>query len=422
MTDGAVDQSQVAGNTLDLSRRLIRVLGAQPAHVSDPEGTASAARLLYDRLRRLDPTVEWFDSDQRSPLVVAGRGPQLLICYLDDADPFAANHRGLPPSFSRGSVSSPGIVRKAAVIATVSRYIMDRGDGRWTLVIETDRHSGSQSLKQWLHESGRSVAVAMWEAADLPIGRPAVVRGATGRLHVTISVSLDHSRAESPYGGVIPDLGHIVSMAIADLMTKDHEIRLEGFYDDILTPNDEEMTAVSDLGAGISEWLGRVAPTAVNLPGRHLAMGVFLAPSLVVREITIDGPAPYLPTQALVRLEVQIAPGQSPAGILDALSDHFRDRLPSVQIQTDLLQAPVSSAFDGDALREEFDLVLPVAPGISPASLLADARIPTIGFISIGRNPRAASAEISLEQIVAGSEHIRTLGNFARKAIEQADK
>lgn len=413
-----MNRSSATDAELDLIRRLLRVLGAQPSHVNDPEGTTSAARLLHDRLRRLDTSVQWFADDGHSPLVIAGHGPQLLVCYLDDADPFATAHRGMPPAFNRGAVSSPGIARKAAVIAAVSRYLRDRDEGIWTLAIETDRHRGSNALRTWLESESRVHTTGLWEASDFPVEQPTVVRGAMGRLHVTIRAAFDHGRAETPFGSVVPDLGHQVGAAIADLLSQDHEVKLDGFYDDIIAPNDHEIETLSSLGDDIKDWLSRVAPGTATLPGRHLAMGIFMAPSLIVRDVSLEGDAPYLPTRATVRLEATIAPGQVAARILDSLIEHFRARIPSVQVETNLMLQPTVSDLETEHLQENFEVVLPVSPGMNPARLLADKGMLTIGFSSIGRGGSSGSNGVTLQQIEQGAEHIRRLGELVRDAAD----
>ncbi len=58
---------------------------------------------------------------------------------MDDADPFASSHSGQPPSFRDTSVSGPGILRKAGVVAAVAAELDPERGGRYTLVVETDQ-------------------------------------------------------------------------------------------------------------------------------------------------------------------------------------------------------------------------------------------------------------------------------------------
>src|SRR5690606_30020992 len=231
----------------DTIRRMLRVLGAMPAHVGNPESVQRAARFVHDRLTRNNTRVTWFDPLDFAPLVVAGNGPVLLVTYMDDADPYASSHSGQPPSFRDSFISGPGIIRKAGVIAAVAAQLHPGFEDSFTLVIETDRNDGSRTLEEWLKSQPARFSAGIWEATDLPIAGPAIVHSASGRLTLRVSAHANHHYAEAHFGGAITDLGRALAQAVSDLVTEDHEVRLDGFYDGIALADGQTINTLADL-------------------------------------------------------------------------------------------------------------------------------------------------------------------------------
>ncbi|MEZ4570345.1 MAG: hypothetical protein R2849_08460 [Thermomicrobiales bacterium] len=158
-----IEQSSITS----MIRRMLRILGAMPAYVGDPESVERAARFSSTTgwlaaVRRQAGTVDGY-----SPLVVAGDGPILLTTYMDDADPFASSQ---PPSFRDTAVSGPGILRKTGVVAAAAAELDPERGGRFTLIVETDRNSGSQTLERWLGSDSHRYG-SIWKLPTSPFPR-----------------------------------------------------------------------------------------------------------------------------------------------------------------------------------------------------------------------------------------------------------
>ncbi len=393
----------------DTIRRMIRVLGAMPAHVGNPDAVERAARFVHDRLKRTQERVIWFAPEDRSPLVVAGSGPILLATYMDDTDPYASSHSGQPPSFRESFVSGPGIIRKAGVVAAVAAQMSDDFSDLFTLVIETDRNLGSRSLEAWMKTHPTTFSAGIWEATDLPMISPAIIHSAPGRISMKVVTHTNHHYAESHYGSVVTDLGLALARAISELVSRDHEVLLENFYDGVDTADQTSVDTLHDLESRTEAWLQRVAPGDVTMPAAHLTMGVYLTPSIVVRELRLPDPNPYLPVTCEATIDLHLVPGQNATVVARTAIAHFKERLPGVSVEILLMRPPVIGKANIAALREAYPHVLRTVPSISPAGLIESHGIPTVGYAAVARNPENTSGRVALEEVVNGARLVQEL-------------
>ena len=392
-------------------RRMLRILGAMPSHESDPEAVALAAQFVHDRMARTESSMEWFEPYGFSPLVVAGDGPILLVTYLDDSDPYASGHSGHPPSFRETVVSGPGIVRKAGVVAAAAAKLDDKLGSQFTLVVETDRNAGSPALEDWLRANGHRFNAAIWEISDIPAPAPLIAHSAAGWLTLKVTANANHHYAESQYGGVVPDLGQQFAAALADIVSSDHEVRLDGFYDGIDDTDEKSIEMIHDVGEMTAAWLRRVVPDAMDMPTHHLAMGIFLAPGVVVRQMSVSGRPPYLSVDAEAILDIQLVPGQNIQKVLQSVVSFFADRLPGAVVESLLARPPVTGKANIAALREAYPRVLKTVPGLNPAGLIESFGIPTVGYASVRRNPENTSGRVALEEVINGARLVQTLSS-----------
>jgi hypothetical protein len=402
-----VDQNSMT-NTV---RRMLRILGAMPSFVSDPESVERAARFVYDRMSRVGVDVDWFAPEGFSPLVAAGNGPLLLVTYMDDADPFASSHSGQPPSFRDTSVSGPGILRKAGVVAAVAAELDPENGGRYTLIVETDRNAGSLTLETWLRSNAHRFTAGIWEATDLPIPAPVIIHSAAGRITLQIRATSNHHYAEAHFGGVVSDIGRQLAQSLAYIVSEDHEVRLDGFYDGLADVDPAGMEVYQEITGRTAAWLHRVAPGDVTLSTSHLAMGVFLAPGIVVRSMRLDDRQPYLPVSAEAVIDIHLVPGQDARAVGQSAIRYFKERLPGAEVQTLMVRPPVVGKSNIAALREAYPRVLKTVPGLNPAGVIESFGIPTVGYAAVGRNPENTSGRVALEETINGARLIQALAN-----------
>jgi hypothetical protein len=401
-------------------RRMIRVLGAQHAHVSDPGSLQSIARLLFSRLERAKVPARWIEGEHGTPLIVAGSGPIALCTYLDDIHPDAISKTGQPPGINLESVTGNGIERKAAVVSHAAALLANpEWSQQVTMFIETDRHAGSHTIESFLRSEAPVFTSVAWEVADLPLFAPAIIRAATGTLIVRVALRATRRFVEPVYGTVLPDIGIALARFVTSLKSSDDEVHLDGFYDGIETLEEIEFDAVVKMGPGVSRWLTRVAGDERELSTSHMTLGMFCAPSLIVRDLVMGADGDYLPNEASAVIEFQLLPGQDTSLILEALrtrmSGHLIDGLVSVLLE----RQPVSVSTDLN-IPDGYPS-LPVAPGPSPAALFATLGIPGTGYTVVSRATQPETSGVSIESIADGAQFLydlsTSLGSPATAAV-----
>ena len=385
-------------------RRLMRLLGAHPAHVNSPIALAGAAQLTRDRIRRNGIDVRLIERGDGPPAVLAGHGPVAVICYLDDADANAQQHAGQPPLFQDNVVFAPGIVRKGGVAAALA-YLLEEPNAASliTLVVETDRHQGSHTLAACLADHSMRLRFALWETVDLPIDTPALFHSACGALTVRVLLTTRNRAIESLYGGVVPDLGFSLVQALSTLKSPEQEIRLADFYEQASLPQTGDLATLNGSAARIADWVNRSAGVSENLPAAHVAMGIFVAPSLSIRELRVDDERPYLPRAAQAVVELNLVPGQSVESVLRELAEHFAEKLPQAIIEPLQVREPADGGADLDDLRALCPRVFGAAPGPNPAGLLSSFGIPNIGYAIVSREQPDELGQISLSRVQEGA-------------------
>jgi hypothetical protein len=386
----------------DTIRRTIRVLGTQPTHVSSSESIDAAARVITGRLSRAGVPVHLHPGDHGTPLIVAGNGPIAVVTYLDDTNPLSMNHDGHPPALANGVIRGSGIERKAGVVAAIAPLLVNPALSEMiTILVETDRHSGSQTLENWLTTHSDRLDAVVWEACDLPLHPPVVIQAATGVIILEITLHSMRQGVEPVYGTVLPDLGIAMAVLLSSLKTGDDEVRLEGFYDGIDTPSEDAFDALMAVAPGVKIWTQAFAGERHNLTTAHMTLGLFCAPSIIVRSISMPHGETYLPAVASAVIELQLMPGQSVDDVLDTIDLHVRNSRFEGRVDTLLVRPPVGPS--SDIGLPDGVPVIPIAPGLAPASLFQSRSIPGVGYAVVDRRHDREEIGLPIASITDGA-------------------
>ena len=390
-------------------RRSMRLLGAHSTHVANVQSTARALRLVWDMLQRRGIPTELFQLPGLMPLMIAGRGPVLVNTFIDDSSPLASAESNEPPTIVDEMARGPGVTRKAGVLGTLGAFLRQPSiANEATLVIEADRHAGSAALEAWLQTTAPSRPVAVYEVADLPVVAPMLYTAATGVIQLDISIERDPSAVEQLYGGVLPDVGHQLVEAVSALKSRDAEVLIPGFYDDVSPPDAAGMVALNDVASSVGAWIARYAsPTHDLLNASHLTLGVFCAPALLVRELEMAPAGPYLSRSARATIELRVMPGQHTDALIASIRSFVTDRVPDARVEP-LLVRRATAGWTG-ALPDLGVATLPVSPGDSPAGLFDAAGIPTLGYATVHRDPSAVEESASLRAVLDASTFVTSI-------------
>jgi hypothetical protein len=298
-------------------------------------------------------------------------------------------------------------VRKGGLAAALG-YLLDLPEAheRITLFVETDRHQGSHTFEHWLSAHAQHATTALWESVDLPIDTPALFHSACGSLAVRVLVTARHRAIERFYGGVVPDISFGMLQALAALKSQDQEVRLEGFYERAAPPDTGDLETLSSSAPRIAAWITRTAGVSEPLPAGHVAMGIFVAPSLTIRELRVDDENPYLPRAAQAVVELNLVPGQTVEDAFAELSAFFGERMPQALIEPLEAREPAAGVASIDALRALCPRAFAVAPGPNPAGLLAEFGVPHLGYAAVSREQPDELGQLELSAVLEGAQLI----------------
>ncbi|MGI6496388.1 MAG: M20/M25/M40 family metallo-hydrolase [Kiritimatiellia bacterium] len=227
------------------------------------------------------------------------------------------------------------------------------------LVLEGEEESGSASLVKLLPELRRRLGAQVLMACDTgvaPDGRPAIVAGLRGVIHLTATVSgAPRDLHSGTHGGVAPNPAQALARMLASMHGDDGRILVDGFAP-ARPPTAEEraLAAASAISDDAYEAATGVAPSGGEAAAHPAWERAGFRPTIEVNGIHggYGGPASktIIPSRAFAKLSARLVPGQSPHECVEAISRHLEARCPAgLRLEIGEVQPP------GGALR------LPVA-------------------------------------------------------------
>jgi hypothetical protein len=148
-------------------------------------------------------------------------------------------------------------------------------------------------------------------------------------------------------------------------------------------------------------------------------MGIFVAPSLTIRELRVDDESPYLPRAAQALVELNLVPGQTVNAVLHELVEHFSERLPQAIVEPLHVREPAIGIVDIEAVRALCPRAFGAAPGPNPAGVLRRFDIPNIGYASVGREQPDEPGQISLAAVRDGAALIAAVTEDATRRLKE---
>jgi len=205
-------------------------------------------------------------------------------------------------------------------------------------IFEGEEEIGSRNLEPVIAANAQllqadcvlSADGAMWRADEpsITVGNRGVcalefsLRGASKNLH------------SGRYGGSVPNALHALAELIASLHSSDGRVAIAGFYDDVVSPTDEERRAIAALPFDEARFLAEVgAPAPVGERGYSTLERQWLRPTLEVNGMWGGyqgaGSQTVTPNEAQAKLSCRLVPDQHPNTIRALLVRHLETHLPA---------------------------------------------------------------------------------------------
>jgi len=381
------------------------------------EAVKPARDWIAGRLSQYTDRVETLDAGGMPALYaeVPGGGRRKLLLYehydvqpvdpieLWDSKPFEATEKD-GRLFARGVADD-----KADVMARIHALetLKHLGEVPVTLrfLVEGEEEIGSKTFEKIAHDHAEKLHAdgCLWESGGFDsTGRPTLFFGVRGLLYVQLRVRLLAFDQHSGYASIYPAAAMYLVEALASLRDLDMNIRIEGFYDDVVDPTEADLKMLANIDpeaeprrqlVGYERLIRDPAP-------EHIVEQLLFTPTCNIAGITTGYQGPgsktVLAAEATAKLDFRLIPNQDPSDIKAKLRRHLDGNgFDKVEIEWADGEKPVRSdpqsaigKVTTDCVRELHGdpVIWPFMQATGPMHpVVADLGIPTVMPVGVGR-------------------------------------
>lgn len=381
-----------------------------PSLADEPGALADMAAWLLDRFDALGASTERLTIEGAPDAILAtlGAGEPALLVYdhydvqpvdpieLWESKPFSPEVRD-GVLYARGSADNKGDL--VARLAALEVYTELHGEPpfRIKFLVEGEEETGSRSFPALVSRFGHKLAAdgCIWEGAGLDhTGRPELVFGAKGLAYVELSYRGLVSDQHSSIAVIAPSpVWHMIE-ALGSLRSPDGKVLIEGFYDDVVPPSEEDEAMLEALPfeeEAEKERLG-IDSFVADATGLDLVRRYFFEPTCNIAGFdagfTVPGASKtVLPRSALAKVDFRLVPDQDPADIVAKLRRHLTENgYGKIEIFGHSMEHPVRSPSDsaiGRAAVSAAERTYPDKPAVAPLMIATGPMYPIAGTLGI---------------------------------------
>jgi acetylornithine deacetylase/succinyl-diaminopimelate desuccinylase-like protein len=307
--------------------------------------TADATRALLEKYgvsAKIMPTVRYAVVYGEA----AGASAQTVLCYnhydvqpaeplkLWDSEPFDAQVRD-GHIYGRGVGDDKGhiICRLAAIDAL--RTVTGGLPCGVKFLIEGEEEIGSGSLDAWIEANADLLTSdgCLWEFGGVDYdGRSQIYAGMRGDLYVELRAKTASRDAHSGLGGsMFPNAAWRLTWALATLKSRDEQILIPGWYDDVRPASERDMellAALPDEEERLRETYG-LKGFLLDASGLELKRRSLFEPTCTISGLSsgYQGPGSktVLPAEAMAKVDFRLVPNQRASDLIAKLRKHLDD-------------------------------------------------------------------------------------------------
>jgi acetylornithine deacetylase/succinyl-diaminopimelate desuccinylase-like protein len=381
-------------------RALLEQLCRQPSIAAQGIGIAAMADLVEGLLRETGFTTQRLTVPDAPPLIfgeLRGRSPYTLLLYdhydvqppepleLWQSPPFEPTERD-GKLYARGTSDDKGEI--AARLAAIRALRAAEGELPITLkwMIEGEEEIGSPHFEEIIapHADLLRADGCLWEGSGFdPSGRPNMVMGTKGLLYIELEVDGIARDAHSGMATILPSAAWRLVQALALLRTPAGDVRIGGFYDDVLALTEAEKAAIAaqdDMDDELKSIYG-IERFVDGLEGAKLRERGNAMPTCNIAGLlsgyTAAGVKTVLPAHAMAKLDFRLVPDQDPHDIVAKLRRHLEaNGFGDIRVNVLGASGPVKTPLDDPfaarvtALAEQFSgrppSITPITGGTLP--------------------------------------------------------
>ncbi|MDQ3645832.1 MAG: M20/M25/M40 family metallo-hydrolase [Actinomycetota bacterium] len=413
-----------------------------PSLAGDPEGLAKMASWVEEKLQALGADTERLTYGSAPDMVLGhiGTGERTVLVYdhydVQPVDPLELwDSKPFEPEVRDGTVYARGVAdNKGDLVARLAAIEVHQelyGDlpVRVKMLVEGEEETGSKSFPGVVASYRDKLGAdgCIWEGAGIDhVGRPEFVFGAKGLAYAELSYRGLNEDQHSSVAVVAPSpVWHLVE-ALATLRSPDGRVLIDGFYDDVVAPDEAALQLLADLPfeeeaererLGVERFVG-------GDTGTDLLRRLFFEPTCniagIVAGFTVPGASKtVLPKEAMCKIDMRLVPDQDPDDIVAKLRKHLDARgFGDITITKHSMEHPVRSPADsliGRAALAGAEGVFSQGPAAAPMMIGTGPMYPVAGTLGL---PTVSPAGVCRpdSNIHAPNENIR-IEDFLR-AVE----
>ncbi|TME08919.1 MAG: M20/M25/M40 family metallo-hydrolase [Chloroflexi bacterium] len=296
------------------------------------------------RLARFTDRVETMEAGGMPALYaeVPGAGKRKLLLYehydVQPVDPLDLwDSQPFEPVQKDGKLYARGVADdKADVMARIHALetLKSLGEIPVTLrfFVEGEEEIGSKSFEKIAHAHAGKLRAdgCLWESGGFDsAGRPTMFFGARGLLYVQLRVRLLAFDQHSGFASLYPSAAAYLIAALASLRDEDMNIRIEGFYDDMVKATDADRRMLAKIDPEVEERRKLVGFEKLmrDPPPDRVIEQLLFTPTCNFAGVTTGYQGPgsktVLPAEATAKLDFRLIPNQDPTDILAKLRRHL---------------------------------------------------------------------------------------------------
>lgn len=295
-------------------------------------------------------------------------------------------------------------------------------------IIEGQEEIGSPYLHEFVekHPDLLQGDFCIWESGHRDAaGRQQVWLGVKGILYLNLEIKTAKRDIHSSWGGIVENPAWELIWALSSLKNEEQLILIEGFYDQVQYPSDEEMENLNRIPFDENAYHADFGIKNFMKSGSELKKEYYYAPSLTIDGLDSGYQGPggktIIPAEAKAKIDFRLVPNQDPNDILGKFKKHLQSHhFKNIQITESHgyppARTPLSSKYlqlireTGQKIYGEPLVVHPTTAGSGPMYLFIE-RMDCLSF-GCGNHQsleHAPNENIILEDFILNMKHLAAI-------------
>jgi len=295
-------------------------------------------------------------------------------------------------------------------------------------IIEGQEEVGSPTLPEFINNYPDLIQgdFCIWESGHRNANRQQQVwLGVKGILYLTLELSSAKRDIHSSWGGVVQNPAWELVWLLQSLKDKDQTILIDGFYDTVKAPTDEEIKHLETIPFDEETYAKNFGITHFLKTGLELKKAQYFLPTLTIDglESGYQGPGSktIIPSTAKAKLDFRLVPNQDPQDVLEKFKKHLDlHQFHNVRITSSrgypAARTPLSSKYlniiceTGTKIYEQPLIVHPTKPGSGPMYLFSN-KMDCFSFACGNANSyvHAPNENIIIEDLILNMKHFAAI-------------